>query len=163
VIYFVIGAISVILLYNVFIRLFRVQKSRVNKDKTEFQDGVTKLITDFNRISNANINVLEDKISDLRHVVELADQRIIKMNSLLNDLGIMANRFERILDNKEITFYREHEAFLEHTPNSYGSSARYQKVYELASLGSSIEDIARSVDMSKGEVKLVLGLKGKGK
>ena len=59
-----------------------------------FRDNVSKLITEFNKISNANINTLEDKIQDIREVIELADERIVRINSSLSDIGIVARRME---------------------------------------------------------------------
>lgn len=154
-IYFAVGVVIVtVFLYHIFKRSFRMRINREEeKFKIEFRDNTIKLITDFNRVSNTNINILEDKINDLRRTIELADERIIKLNLLINDLQIMSNRCEMASGN---------EASLKPISQARGSG-RYDKVYELASNGSSIEEIAKSVDMSKSEVKLVLGLKGRGK
>ncbi|MFH1898009.1 MAG: hypothetical protein ABH886_07190 [Candidatus Desantisbacteria bacterium] len=67
-----------------------------------FRDNVSKLITEFNKISNANINTLEDKIQDIREVIELADERIVRINSSLSDIGIVARRMkEKPVSEKE--------------------------------------------------------------
>ncbi|MDI6703100.1 MAG: hypothetical protein QME40_00210 [bacterium] len=161
-VYLVVGVIVSGFLYHIFMRLCRIRINRSDeKVKIEFRDNVTKLITDFNRVSNTNINILEDKIEDLNRTIELADQRIIKLNLLINDLQIMANKCERVLGNKGLSPHTD--ASLEPISQDQGGSSKYNKIYELASGGSSIEDIAKSVDMSKGEVKLVLGLKGRGR
>jgi hypothetical protein len=65
-----------------------------NDDRMALKDNVSKLITEFNKISNTNINILEDKIRDVREAVELADEVIIRINSSLSDMGIVARRMQ---------------------------------------------------------------------
>jgi hypothetical protein len=65
-----------------------------NSNLTEFQDNVSKLITEFNKISNTNINILEDKIRDLKEAIRLADESIVKINSYISDLKLVANRIK---------------------------------------------------------------------
>jgi len=66
-------------------------------DGMAFRDNVSKLITEFNKISNANINILEDKIRDIKEVVEIADERIVRINSSLSDIGIVSRRIQEPL------------------------------------------------------------------
>ncbi len=63
-------------------------------ERMALKDNASKLITEFNKVSNTNINILEDKIRDVREAVELADKIIIRINSSLSDMGIVARRIQ---------------------------------------------------------------------
>ncbi len=132
-----------------------------SSDFDKFRDEVSKLITEFNRVSNTNINIIEDKIEDLKEVIKLADNKIIKLNSKLTDLDILAHRDKKPINKTEEG--EEPPAIQKIKPLSKKATLNEKKerIEELMIAGFSIEEIARAVSMSKGEVQLVLGLKNK--
>ncbi len=139
-----------------------------SKDVERFRDEVSKLITEFNRISNTNINILEDKIEDLKNVIKLADDKIIRINSRLTDLGILEHRHqppvtEEILSQSEQTQEVKEPPRPRIKPLSSRATLdeKRQRIDELVRAGYPIEEITKAVRMSKSEVQLVLGLKNK--
>ena len=138
-----------------------------SKDVDRFKDEVSKLITEFNRISNTNINILEDKIEDLKNVIKLADDKIIRLNSRLTDLGILGHRHKP--DIQGISSQPEEIQEVKEPPRQKFKplskkatlDEKKERIDELVIAGFSIEEIARAVSMSKSEVQLVLGLKKK--
>ncbi|MFH1563645.1 MAG: hypothetical protein ABIF11_09590 [Nitrospirota bacterium] len=133
-----------------------------SKDSDRFRDEVSKLITEFNRISNTNINILEDKIEDIKNIIKLADDKIIRLNSRLTDLGILGHRHQPDIQLEEIQEVKEplRQKF---KPLSKKATLdeKKERIDEMVIAGFPIEEITRAVSMSKGEVQLVLGLKNK--
>ncbi|MDI6736520.1 MAG: hypothetical protein QME42_10100 [bacterium] len=142
-----------------------------SKDVERFRDEVSKLITEFNRISNTNINILEDKIEDLKNIIKLADDKIIRLNSRLTDLGIINHRHQPVtgISSQEILSQPEGiqevkeplRQKIKPLPKKATLNEKKERIDELIMAGFPIEEIARAVSMSKGEVQLVLGLKKK--
>lgn len=158
---FLIGTIISFILAGYIIWIHGIKPKITNvesKDFDKFRDEVSKLITEFNRVSNTNINIIEDKIEDLKEVLKLADNKIIKINSKLTDLDILANR-----EKKSVSKVEEPTVIQKIKPLSKKAtlSEKKEKIDELMIAGFSIEEIAKAVSMSKGEVQLVLGLKNK--
>lgn len=158
---FLIGTIISFILAGYIIWIHGIKPRITNvesKDFDKFRDEVSKLITEFNRVSNTNINIIEDKIEDLKDVLKLADNKIIKLNSKLTDLDILANR-----EKKSVSKVEESPVIQKIKPLSKKAtlSEKKEKIEELMIAGFSIEEIAKTVSMSKGEVQLVLGLKNK--
>lgn len=162
--FFLIGTIISFILagYLIWIQAIKPKITNIeSKDIDKFRNEVSKLITEFNRVSNANINILEDKIEDLKNVIKLADNKIIQLNSKLTDLDIVANRPKKpITEPEEIKELTPHKKI---KPLSIKATLeeKKEKIGELVIAGFSIEEIAKAVNMSKGEVQLVLELKNK--
>lgn len=143
-----------------------------SKDADRFRDEVSKLITEFNRISNTNINILEDKIEDLKNVIKLADDKIIRLNSRLTDLGIVGHRYQPVTQGLSSQEISEQIQEVKEPPRQRIKplskkatlDEKKERIDELVNAGFPIEEIAKAVNMSKGEVQLVqlvLGLKNK--
>lgn len=71
--------------------------------EADLKGSINALITDFNRVSNININILEEKIKDLHEVVALADEKIKRLNGLMADLEILTTRVEKSNKNLSAT------------------------------------------------------------
>lgn len=118
------------------------------KEKRDIQGRMSTLLTDFNRVSNSNINVLEEKIKDLREVVELADEKIQRLNGLMADLEIASSKVgekRRILIKKEMDF----------TPKSLVTK-EYERIHQLTSQEFASPGIVKEVGTNREEVQLVL-------
>ncbi|MFH1860083.1 MAG: hypothetical protein ABH870_03590 [bacterium] len=113
-------------------------------DGVAFRDNVSKLITEFNKISNANINTLEDKIRDIKEVVEMADERIVRINSSLSDMGIVSRRIqEPLMPLREIQRRKEAKSV------GYGAADTETRGVQLSEMLPLTEDKTMStVDIS---------------
>jgi len=132
-----------------------------SKDFDKFRNEISRLITEFNRVSNANINILEDKTEDLKEVIKLADEKIIKLNSKLTDLEILINRDKKSISKIKQVEEPQRRQKIKPLPQKATLNEKKEKIEELVSAGFSIEDTAKAVNMSKDEVQLVLELKNK--
>ncbi|MEW6095478.1 MAG: hypothetical protein AB1567_02980 [bacterium] len=161
---FFIGTITSFILAGYIIWIHGIKPKIINvesKDVDKFRNEVSKLITEFNRVANTNINILEDKTEDLKNVIKLADDKIIKLNSKLTDLEILANR-----DKKPVSRTKQEEEppvrqKIKPLSKKATLDEKKEKIEELVIAGFPIEEIAKAVNMSKGEVQLVLELKNK--
>lgn len=95
---------SIVALYFGFVLYLRRGRGELSKNEArEIKTQINGLLTDFNRVSNANINILEEKIKCLEDLVNLADEKIEKLNKLIVDAGITINRETKPLITKEIS------------------------------------------------------------
>jgi len=157
---FLMGTIISFILASYIIWIHGIKPKITNlesKDFDKFRNEVSKLITEFNRVSNTNINILEDKIEDLKEVIKLADDKIVKLNSKLTDLEIVANRDINPIAKES----KEHIPRKKIKPLSHKATLNEKKerIEELILAGVPIEEIAKAVNLSKGEIQLVWGLK----
>lgn len=181
---FLIGTIISFILAGYIIWIHGIKPKITNVESSDFdkfRNEVSKLITEFNRVANVNINILEDKIEDLKNVIRLADDKIIKINSKLTDLEILANRNKepvatevkkekveipevptmQIKEKVETPKVPAQIKKIKPLPKKATVEEKREKIKELVDTGFSVEEIAKAVNMSKGEVQLVLELKKK--
>lgn len=97
------------------------------KGMRNFQGSINTLLTDFNRISNTNINVLEEKIKELHEAVEVADEKIKRMNALMADLEIISSRIRKKNLSKEIDLEVTEDLVTEGRKGKRGSTLRQTK------------------------------------
>jgi DNA-binding NarL/FixJ family response regulator len=109
------------------------------EEKKESYQKMLQLITEFNKASNTNIEILEDKISELRVEIENAEKLISNLRKI---------KEERVEEDKE-----KLEDLKEDLQD------RYQRVNDLIKEGLSIDEVAKRVKISKGEIKLVSNLR----
>lgn len=74
-------------------------------DALKIKGEINGLLTDFNRVSNANINLLEERIRCLKELIEIADEKIEKLNGLISDAQII-NKRNRPIITKEFSIPR---------------------------------------------------------
>lgn len=84
----VIIGINILLLYLLWSNIKKGKGKIGENELLVFRDNVSNLITDFNHVSNTNINIMEDKTEVLRKVLALADEKIIRLNNIMVDMDI---------------------------------------------------------------------------
>ncbi|MEW5766777.1 MAG: hypothetical protein AB1797_04010 [bacterium] len=103
-----------------------------------FKEEAGRLMVEFNRVAEANIKVMEDKTVELKEVIDLADDRIRRLNTLVANLGALKEGEKRVK-----------------------RGGRYNRVFSLIDAGWQVGDIAREVEISQGEIQLLIGLTSK--
>ncbi|MDI6791661.1 MAG: hypothetical protein QME81_02165 [bacterium] len=120
--------------------LFYLALRRPKQVPPYFKEEMGRLMVEFNRVADANIKIMEDKTEELKKVVELADDRIHRINILCANL----------------------DAFKEEGKVAKGES-RYNRVFSLIHAGCKVADIAKEEGMSQSEVQMLIGLADKKK
>lgn len=121
------------------------------REAKDLEGSMSVLLTDFNRVSNTNINVLEDKIKDLREVIELADDKIRRLNGIMADLEILSSRVKK----------GERAASRVNLTSTPSVTKQYKHIRQLTSKGISTPGIAKELDISSEDVQLVLNAKNR--
>lgn len=119
-----------------------------NKNGDHAYQKMLQLTTEFNRVSNTNIDILENKIEELRKEIENASIKINQLKKISKK-----SKKEVILSevNKEEA---KEEKSLEEV-----SSDRYELANSLINQGLAIDEVAKRVKLSKSEVELVSQLR----
>ena len=136
--------IIVIVIFIFIIRRFRY----LNKGKSF--DNIVKILeslfTDADKIAGQFKEQLEEKHHLIKRLNEQLDKRIISLNVLLNRADVLLSGQRRTADRDD-------------KPISLDS--QQTKIMALAKEGHGVEEIATTLAIPKGEVKLVLDLKKK--
>ena len=119
------------------------RRQEISSDK--LSDRISSLLSEFNSVTAANIDLLDDRTAELRRVIELAD--------------LKANKLERLIDRAE-GVNRSLEKYQSGSGANSGSPAqsRREKVLDLARQGYKPDEIARRTGMKKGEVSVIVRL-----
>ena len=136
--------IIIIVVFIFFIRRFRY----LNKGMSF--DNIVKifesLFTDADKIAGQFKEQLEEKHHLIKRLNEQLDKRIISLNVLLNRADVLLSGHSRTAD-------------IDDKPISLDS--QQTEIMALAKEGHRIEEIATTLSIPKGEVKLVIDLKKK--
>jgi DNA-binding NarL/FixJ family response regulator len=136
--------IIIIIIFLLLIRRFRY----LNKGKS-FDNIVTifeSLFTDAYKITGQFKEQLQEKHHSIKRLNEQLDKRIISLNVLLNRADVLLSRRRQTADSND-------------KPISLDS--QQTEIMALAKEGHGVEEIATTLSIPKGEVKLVLDLKKK--
>jgi TolA-binding protein len=134
------------------------------ENAAKLQVSLTELLNEIQTLSRDVTLDLEGKLSELKELLQLADKKREELSSEeVEDMEIREKPAERqayetdSLDtsNPELQITVEDDEAPPLPPN------RYQQIYQLADQGYSLDEIARAVEMGKGEIQLILSLRKK--
>jgi len=111
----------------------------------QLSSRISSLLAEFNSVSATNVDLLDDRINELRRVVELADLKAKKLNRLVDSVEGTT---------KSLSKFRAASV----NPAEEASKSRREKVIELARQGCGAQEIARRTGIRKGEVSVILRL-----
>lgn len=105
---------------------------------------ISSLLSEFNSVSSSNVKLLDDRTEELRRVVELADMKIEKLNTLIDQAESAQNILERLRDsgNGKLSGNEEH----------------HERVLTLYEQGYEPDEIAEETGLKPGEVSVIIGL-----
>jgi hypothetical protein len=134
------------------------------ENSVKLQRALTELVNELHTLSRDVTLDMEQKLLELKELLQLADTKLEEIS--LKEAGYRhTDRApERDADNEAGTSPHSHEpqSGSNGVEASSSSSNRYQQIYDLADEGLPINDIARNMHMGKGEIQLILSLRGKG-
>lgn len=134
------------------------------ENSTKLQTSVTELLNEIQTLSRDVTIGLEQKLSELKELLQLAD---MKREELSSEMGGDMETGEKTAERQTTetapidTRNPELEITVEDDDASPLSSDRYQQIYQLSDQGYSLDEIARAVQMGKGEIQLILSLRKK--
>ncbi|MFP4686796.1 MAG: hypothetical protein ACLFN5_01655 [bacterium] len=124
-----------------FYRRFRRQQE-LSAD--QLSSRISSLLSEFNSVSATNVDLLDDRIDELRRVIELAD--------------LKAKKLERIVDNAEGVNKSLRQVQSASNKTGAADGTRREKVLELARQGYEPAAIAEKTGIRRGEISVILRL-----
>lgn len=130
----------------------------------KLQTSLTELLNELHTLSRDMTVDLEQKLSELKELLQLADTKLEELssaNSRGRHMGNSPARQRAEAESPPKPPEPELEVTVEDDNTAPPPPNRYQQIYQLADEGFRLDDIARHVQMGKGEIQLILSLRKK--
>lgn len=133
------------------------------EDAEKLQISLTELLRELHALSNDMTVDLEEKLAELKEVLQQADNKLEEMSAAtvenrpidepLQGLSTETDPLDVLLDDEPAKVAENNTA-----PVPPG---RYREIYQMDDEGLPINEIARRMNMGKGEIQLILSLREK--
>jgi hypothetical protein len=129
----------------------------------KLQNSLNELFRELQSLSQGITDDLEEKLGRLKDLLQLADNKCVELSSAGEGNGAGDGRHSNGDEARKALDSQPSELHLivEDDESPQTASARYQQIYQLADEGLSLDEIARHVQMGKGEIQLILSLRKK--
>jgi hypothetical protein len=117
---------------------------------------VKELIPEFNRVSDRNITLIENKIMELQKILETADKRILLMKKETKKETDAGKVYATIRAREETPVFLEQPVL---TSEIDSETAPVAEIVDLYRKGISPELIANKLSMPVGEVELTIAMR----
>lgn len=124
----------------------------------KLQASLAELLHELQTLSQDVTGDLEQKLSELKELLQVADRKLEELSSQEQEQE--GYYLEKLRAEKERTARPELQITVEDA-DVPPLSERYKRIYRMADEGLSIDDIARRLEMGKGEIQLILSLRKK--
>ncbi|RJP22008.1 MAG: hypothetical protein C4520_08920 [Candidatus Abyssobacteria bacterium SURF_5] len=131
----------------------------------KLQGSLNELLHELQGLSQEVTNDLEEKLGQLKELLQLADIKCKELSSPGAGNGDAEDDFDMQAEQEEEYDASPSEQLImnedEDEDEPLLPPGRYQEIYTLADEGRSLDEIARHVRMGKGEIQLILSLRKK--
>lgn len=127
-------------------------------DFAAVESRVSDLASELMRVANSHGNAVEERRDELKRVIEMANDRIRRLHSLLSDLEIIEKRIrEAAAPLKETVVEDDLVRSAQPAPKAArGRRAMHEEILALAANGLAAPAIAAELRLPRDEVELVL-------
>ena len=139
------------------------QPTSSNKDAEKLQISLTELLRELHTLSNDMTVDLEEKLAELKEVLQQADNKLEEMSAVTAEdkppvepppeSSTEKGPLDALLDEEPADAPENNAAPV--------PTGRYREIYEMDDEGLPINEIARRMNMGKGEIQLILSLREK--
>lgn len=134
------------------------------ENAAKLQTSLTVLLNELHSMSRGMTVDLEQKLSELKELLQLADTKLEEL-SLANAQKRLVNEptMEPKKEKKDSTDapLSEVQITTENDTAAPPPSNRYEQIYQMADEEFPVDEIARRMQMGKGEIQLILSLREK--
>lgn len=130
----------------------------------KLRTSLTELVQELSAMSRDMTMDLEQKLSELKDLIRLADRKLEELARASTKTKEKAETVQAQQETEETSpeaGVPEPQPATESKDSPSQTSNRYQNIYEMADANHSIDEIARSMQMGKGEIQLILSLRKK--
>lgn len=124
----------------------KVDTSMTAEELADMEEHIKNLLDELRSVSQKSIERLEEQQKKLNELVTLAGKRIGELNGIITSA-------------KEIKTDKEPGGIKSDLDGLEAENMMHVKIEKLFSSGMAVDDIAREVNMHKGEIQLILGLR----
>ena len=146
---FILTLLANILIPGIILTLYFRNKLSGRSSLQKINKEIETLITELNQYTENNITLIEDKISQANEIIE----KLKSFPPLLEEIEIAKKILKELTEKIE-----RQETKLEEKQETRKDLSVREKIILLSSSGKKIPEIAQQVDMSYGEVELILTL-----
>lgn len=139
--------ISVIINLFIIYYFYKKIKLQINEPKLKQRSEINSLIIEFNKITKNNIDLLEEKVHEIKNLLKLIDDKKQQLNNLKLDLPDIP------VEQKKIKEKNISENVFPMTKQNKNSIIK-----DLVKEGKNSKEIAKIMGISKAEVELYLNL-----
>jgi len=140
--------INIFIVYLVYKKITYKIEYPVEKDKSE----INSLMIEFNRLTKNNIDLIEEKIDEIKKVIDLADKQLsIYKAGILVDNNPINKKNRAVVDRVENS-----EIGISDIGNRKKKGDKYKQIKELMKEGKSSDEIAKIMGISVNEVNLYM-------
>ncbi len=139
--------INILLLYLVYKKIIAKYTEPNKKEIAE----INSLIIEFNKIAKNNIDILEDKIDEIKNVLALVDRKVDLSKS--GETKVVKNENKKILNFEAVK-----KSSSKDIKRKKQKIDKFQLIKELYGENKNAKTIAKILGVSKGEVELYIEL-----
>ncbi|NQU08981.1 MAG: hypothetical protein HQ583_10485 [Candidatus Abyssubacteria bacterium] len=134
------------------------------ENAARLETSLTQLLQELHNLSRDMTTDLEQKLAELKEMLQLADKKLeeiaaAEVEEQPTDRPTMEQEEER--EDSPKPFEEELQLTIEDNFAPQPPPDRYREIYEMAEQGLPIDEIARRMQMGKGEIQLILSLREK--
>jgi hypothetical protein len=131
---------------------------------TKLQSSLTQLLHELQTLSSDMTADLDQKLSELKELLQLADNTLEEMSPVeIEEQLPIESTVETQAEKEESTesFEPEHQLNAGEESMPLPPAHRYTEIFQMEEEGLPIDEIARRMQMGKGEIQLILSLRQK--
>ncbi len=140
--------INIFIVYLVYKKITYKIEYPVEKDKSE----INSLMIEFNRLTKNNIDLIEEKIDEIKKVIDLADKQL----SIYKAGILVANNPINKKNRAVVDRVENSEIGISDIGNRKKKGDKYKQIKELMKEGKSSDEIAKIMGISVNEVNLYM-------
>lgn len=112
----------------------------------KYSDQVSGLLSEFNSVTSSKVELLDDRTDELRRVVDRAEMKIEKLETLIEEAEAIRESLTKDSDPSD---------------SENDSGANQDEVVNLAEEGLGVTEIAERTDLTPGEISVILKVNDK--
>lgn len=131
----------------------------------KLQSSLAELLGELHSLSTGMTADLEEKLTELKEVLQLADKKLERMSEADTKEKPVSEPMPEQPEEEATSAgpaASEPQPTAEKDPYPSSLTGRYREIYQMDDQGLPIDEIARRMQMGKGEIQLILSLREKG-
>lgn len=152
--------VSIFIAYIIYKKL----STQISEPELKERSEINSLIIEFNKITKNNIDLLEEKVSEIKNLLVIVDRKMADYKNLELNTKVKASFEKTLVDLKEDNkkHFSRPEIDIKHSHiKQEKSNNKSEMIKTYLQEGKSDKQIAKLLGISKAEVQLYMGMMNK--